>query len=256
MDDYLIVEVSKIKVIFALEYDLASRKLTPEIVLQAGSKKIKINDRYILYSFLKTIDNTMTYNDMHYTLYGLSVAERPSLEDILESYLANAEIDEIGLWLDDDVVMAVNTYTTNSNYVKGMFDLIKGNYLSDYDKSKITYMTNNKKSRRPLLVYTKDSKRVEVFCDNHNTKFVGRYRVGKGWVQPLKPIVHKSWVHLLEADDIRDTIQTIQYSLDNLEVKEIPKHNKYRDRASKLLNFNDRNKLEYDDWLNSFNTSE
>ena len=145
MGDYLIVEVSKIKVIFALEYDLATRKLTPEIVLQAGSKKIKINDRYILYSFLKTIDNTMTYNDMHYTLYGLSVAERPSLEDILESYLANAEIDEIGLWLDDDVVMAVNTYTTNSNYVKGMFDLIKSSYLSDYDKSKITYMNYNNK---------------------------------------------------------------------------------------------------------------
>ena len=173
----------------------------------------------------------------------------------MESYLANAEIDEIGLWLDDDVVMAVNTYTTNSNYVKGMFDLIKSSYLSDYDKSKITYMNNNKKSRRPLLVYTKDNKRVEVFCDNHNTKFVGRYRVGDGWVQPLKPIVHKSWVHLLESDDIRDTIHVIQDYLDNLEVKEIPKHNKYRDRASKLLNFNDRNKLEYDDWFNSFNTS-
>ncbi len=252
MAEYVIADISKVKVDFALEYDMATRKLNPEIIFTLGSKKIKINDRYILYSFLKSIDDTMTYNDMHYTLYGLSVEERPSLQEILTYYLDNAEIDEIGLWLEDDIVMSVNTYATNSNYVKGMFDFIRSGYLKDYDKSKITYMNNSKKSRRPLLSYTDGRKRIEVFCDNHRTVFVGRYRVGEGWVQPCKPIVHKSWVHLLNTNDLRNTVEAVQDCLDKLEEKEIPKQNKYRDRASKLLDFNDRNKLEYEDWLYSF----
>ena len=252
MAEYVIADVSKVKVDFALEYDMATRKLNPEIILALGSKKIKINDRYILYSFLKSIDKTMTYNDMQYTLYGLSVAERPPLREMLTYYLDNAEIDEIGLWLEDDIVMAVNTYTTNSNYVKGMFDFIRSGYLEDYDKSNITYLNNNKKSRRPLLSYTNDKKRIEVFCDNHRTVFVARYRVGEGWVQPVKPIVHKSWVHLLATNDLKNSVEAMRDSLDKIEEKEVPKHNKYRDRASKLLDFNDRNKLEYEDWLNSF----
>jgi len=55
----------------------------------------------------------------------------------------------------------------------------------------------------------------------------------------------------MSLDELFDVLTPYVNTLKNMNEKELPTRNKFGDRAAKL-NFRDRNKLEYEDYFNSF----
>lgn len=101
--------------------------------------------------------------------------------------------------------------------------------------------------KAPCLQFDCDNMRIEVLTLHGTTYIVGRYKVGDGWVQPLEYRLTRKWTHLMSLDELFDVLSPYVEALKKVTIDK----NKFGDRASKL-NFRDRNKLEYEDYIYSF----
>lgn len=230
---------------------------------------LKITDRYVLLDFLRALhpEEDIQYLDMMYTIYDCDDEEKPSFHHFIGSYVYNSSVTEISVHVDevDYESEGINTQTirgisldqTKSQYIDEC-NITISNVIADACEARwvesISYVNLRKKAsvwRHPCLTYTDGDKSIEVLSAHQRTYFVCRYRVGEGWVQPMNHVTKKKWAHMIDVDELVSILQPMIDKLKELDTKPKVSRNKYGDRAMRL-NFNDKNKLEREDYFFSF----
>jgi hypothetical protein len=238
---------------------------TPQIVLSLNKQDLdlKIVDRYVLLDFFRALkpEEDVKYLDMMYTIYPTDIEMMGfSFTEFVSHWLDTSTVKEIPVYVKDNVIEAIVLNRSKSIYIDQNRMVIK-NILDELHacdtgwESNITTLHLNIDSyvygKAPCLQFNCGNMRIEVLTLRNTTYIVGRYKVGSGWVQPLKYRIKRKWTHLMSLDELFDVLTPYVNTLKNMNEKELPTRNKFGDRAAKL-NFKDRNKLEYEDYFNSF----
>ena len=265
----------------AIQYTLvrgvAQKK--PEVILSLTKEgsDLKIVDRYVLLDFFRALrpEEDFNYYDMMYTIYPTDFSdtyypnESFSFIEFVKYWVDTSTVKEIPILVKDGVIESILFLKSKSKYIEQNMILIK-NILDDinacdtgglgsyfgWETDVVTvrrhYSHKYRYSKVPCLVFScGHNMRVEVISMSNSTYIAGRYKVGEGWVQPM-PYTHiRKWTHLMSIDELFDALTPYVDALKDIEEGEIPKRNKFGNRASKL-NFRDRNKLEYEDFVYSF----
>ena len=203
-------------------YDYSRREKHPYIELLYRNNKLVLNDRHIIFRFLRALDSELKYADMMYTIYELTTQERPSLKDIVKGYLHNTSITHIGVWVDEESIVAIEDPQNHSKYFDTTMAYIQGNYLTDFETS-VRHMSPYGRAayKSPVMCFTKDTIKIEILSYKNTTKIVGRYKVGGCWVQPVATQVIKRWVHTIPQKTFEEMLYKIIKVLDNMDTLEI-----------------------------------
>ena len=204
MSSYAEICPHECKVIEASEYALPRHDspMHPVVMLSDGKHSYHINDRYVLYSFLKVLDPELGYLDMMQSIYDTPIGERPSLDIIIQGYLLHApSLSRMGLWVANTrsnksrEILRVEDGNTNSDYFDTNMEYIRANFLPEHNTS-VRHMVKGK-NRYPVMVFSKGNTKIEIISYKQKTFIAGRY---KNRYQPRPVGFCPRWSHLIPHD--------------------------------------------------------
>jgi len=203
MSSYVEIRPLQCKVIEASEYAQPRHDspMHPVVMLSDGKHCYHINDRYVLYSFLKVLDPELEYLDMMQSIYDTPIGERPSLDIIIQGYLDYSEPHlRMGLWTIWDVgetreILTVEDGNTNSEYFDTTMEYIRANFLPEHNTS-VRHMESGN-IQYPVMVFSKGNTKIEIMSYKQKTFIAGRY---KNRYQPRPVGFCPRWSHLIPHD--------------------------------------------------------
>jgi hypothetical protein len=205
MSSYVEIRPLQCEVIGASEYALPRHDspMHPVVRFSDGKHSYHINDRYVLYSFLKVLDPELEYLDMMQSIYDTPIGERPSLDIIIQGYLGYSEPPHLrmGLWVENTEInksreiLSVEDGNTNSEYFDTTMEYIRANFLPEHNTS-IRHMIKGK-NKYPVMVFSKGNTKIEIMSYKQKTFIAGRY---KNRYQPRPVGFCPRWSHLIPHD--------------------------------------------------------
>ena len=189
-----------------------------------GEDVLRIDDRHILYRFLKLLDNELRYDEMMETIYHANIEERPTLQEIIEGYLAHykkSSTGSIGVWVEEqgygfeiNKILSVEDVMagTCSKYFQTTMEYLGIHYFPSYEQSSRFMKAGANESMFPVMVFSRDNVKIEIISYNQKTHIVGRMLSHEGiWLQTKPTIILPYWVHLIPDEKLREVIDDLSY---------------------------------------------
>ena len=249
LNDYIVLKLDDMEILHASpvrRVDGEVRK-QPEVDIQCGDYGLHILNRSVLFRFLKSIDSDLKYVDFTRFL------DHFDLKTMIEDFIESAPGMSIPVWTLGDEITAIDdgAWQTNSKYLLTIHDeLFEYYYPHNVYISTVDMGTH----KRPAICIERESRIVEVVCDQQKTHITMRIKAGKGFVQPIETVTFHGWIHLIDSESLYYAIDVaLEYAVftkahaqarvDGNEVK-----SPSRGRAN-TIPFYPRNKIEREDYF-------
>ena len=241
MNEYIILKVNDIKVSEASPVRRVNGEVRkqPEVHIGCGKYGLQILDRYVLFHFLKSIDSDLKYVDFNRFL------DHFDLKSMIEDFIESAPGMSIPVWVSGDEIEAIDdgAWESNSAYLSTIYEELWEYYSNDGGVYIRTVDMGTKK--RPAICIERDSRIVEIVCDQQKTHISLRIKAGEGFVQPKNTVTLHGWIHLIESELLYDEIDEL---LSYYENRKINGTSPSRGRAN-TIPFYPRNKIEREDYF-------
>lgn len=195
LNDYIVLKLDDMEILHASpvrRVDGEVRK-QPEVDIQCGDYGLHILNRSVLFRFMKSIDPDLKYTDFNRFL------DHFDLKTMLDDFIISAPGMSIPVWTLGDEITAIDdgAWQTNSKYLLTIHDeLFEYYYPHNVYISTVDMGTH----KRPAICIERESRIVEVLCDQQKTHITLRIKAGKGFVQPMETTTLHGWIHLLESE--------------------------------------------------------
>ena len=251
MNDYLILDLDKIEILHASpvrRVDGEVRK-QPEVEMDCDGSHLYIYNRSVLFRFLKTIDPDLKYVDFNRFL------DHFDLKSMIEDFIESAPGMSMPVWTVGQEINAIDdgAWQTNSQYLLTIHDELFEYYYPHRVYLRTVDMGPNK---RPAICIERNSRIIEIVCDQQRTHFTLRIKVGDGFVQPMETMTIHGWIHLIPSDELYEEIDrlsetqvhTVAHAKARMAGKGIEVESPSRGRANNIP-FYPRNKIEREDYF-------
>mgnify|MGYP006969357882 FL=1 len=249
-NDYLILDLDEIEILHASPVRRVKGEVRkqPEVEMDCDGSHLYIYDRSVLFRFLKTIDSELKFVDFNRFL------DHFDLKTMIEDFIESAPGLSIPVWTVGQEINAIDdgAWQTNSEYLLTIHDELFEYYYPHRVYLRTVDMGPNK---RPAICIERNSRIIEIVCDQQRTHLTLRIKVGKGFVQP--PGTHftiNGWIHLIpsaqlyeEIDRLSETqVHTVTHAKARIDGTEVESPS--RGRANNIP-FYPRNKIEREDYF-------
>tara|TARA_R110000851_G_scaffold46344_12_gene112777 strand:- start:3041 stop:3838 length:798 start_codon:yes stop_codon:yes gene_type:complete len=257
-NEYYFLKIKDLTLVEAVPYtrsELGNRKRTflkqPNILLRDNKGfEFSILDTSTFSRFIMVMDEEVSFLDCNNWM-SMCIDGELDFYDLILSFMEDYNDASFGAWVRSGIIHGIDdgAFDTKSKYLMELFEQLPV-YLFGKSNTWHSFMKMSKIKGKlyPTLAYHDGKKHIEIVCATQRTKVVGRYEVGDGFIQPTTHSKLPYWAHLAPIEELVIEVNKHLDKLNSIEGKELPDQPFTKSRANSL-EFKDRNRLEYENYL-------